>query len=190
MRDWGGAVIKSQPGATVDPNAATSRRRWAHCRAVPIPPHPGGADALIVDHTRCVIATAWPDAVIAAGCGSSGPLTTWPYRRDFDLSRCTDDPSQFVRRFERNLGHGRMQRFRGSQDFRALLEHDRKPIGDIDEMRNRDRLRGPDGRSTALRTSPRRVSRSRAWVASCSILLDKAVAGQRPERCTLSAGTS
>ena len=60
----------------------------------------------------------------------------------FELSRCVDDPTQYVLRIEWDSADGHMQGFRRSPEFQRFLPAIRAYVGNLAEMRHYEVLAG------------------------------------------------
>ena len=54
----------------------------------------------------------------------------------FELSRCVDEPTQYILRIEWDSAEGHLQGFRSSAEFRAFLAEIRRYVPDVVEMRH------------------------------------------------------
>ena len=91
---------------------------------------------MIVEYLRYEIDAARQEAFIADYQAASKPLLASPYAVSFDMSQCAEDPSQFIIRITWTSAEDHLQRFRGSDDFRAFFGKVRAYVGDILEMRH------------------------------------------------------
>lgn len=95
---------------------------------------------MIVEYLRYSVEADRADAFVAAYEAASEPLLASPHCLAFDLSRCIDDPTQFILRIEWTSAEDHMQGFRGSPEFRAFFAHVKPYVGDIEEMRYYKRM--------------------------------------------------
>ena len=63
-------------------------------------------------------------------------LALAPQCADYELSRCTDEPTSYILRIEWDSADGHMQGFRRSPEFRTFFRHIQPYVGDIQEMRH------------------------------------------------------
>jgi quinol monooxygenase YgiN/mannose-6-phosphate isomerase-like protein (cupin superfamily) len=92
---------------------------------------------MIVEYIRYAL----PDEGRRAGfeeayAGAADALRASPHCESFELSRCAEDPSQYVLRIEWDSAEGHMQGFRRSDEFRRFFASVRPYVGDIAEMRH------------------------------------------------------
>ena len=73
----------------------------------------------------------------------------------FELSRCVDDPTQYVLRIEWDSPEGHMQGFRRSPEFQRFLAAIRPHVGDIAEMRHYAALAGMTYRGSGVGSDAR-----------------------------------
>ena len=95
---------------------------------------------MIVEYLRYQIDSDRQEAFIAAYQAAKEPLLASPYALSFDICQCVEDPGEFILRIEWTSAEDHLQRFRGSDDFRALFAHIRPYLDDIVEMRHYERL--------------------------------------------------
>lgn len=97
---------------------------------------------MIVEYLRYSVPEGEGEAFVAAYAAAMVPLLQSPHALSFDLSRCVEDPGQFILRIEWSSAEDHMERFRGSPEFRAFFQHVRPYLGAIEEMRHYERLLG------------------------------------------------
>jgi quinol monooxygenase YgiN len=91
---------------------------------------------MIVEYVRYTIPAERRDA-FEAGYGAAAPaLDASPHCLSYELTRCAEDPTQYVLRIEWDSAEGHMQGFRRSAEFRTFLAAVRPFVGDIAEMRH------------------------------------------------------
>ena len=73
----------------------------------------------------------------------------------YELSRCADDPTQYVLRLEWDSADGHMLGFRRSPEFQRFLSAIRPYVGDIAEMRHYEALAGMTYRGSAAGSGAR-----------------------------------
>ena len=94
---------------------------------------------MIVEYLRYEIDADRQAAFVAAYKAAEAPLLASPYATSFEICQCVDDPSQFILRIEWTSAEDHMQKFRGSDDFRAFFSHVQPYLKDIREMRHYER---------------------------------------------------
>jgi quinol monooxygenase YgiN len=91
---------------------------------------------MIVEYVRYTIPAERRDA-FEAGYGVAAPaLDASPHCLSYELTRCAEDPTQYVLRIEWDSAEGHMQGFRRSPEFRTFFAAVRPFVGDIAEMRH------------------------------------------------------
>ena len=95
---------------------------------------------MIVEYIRYAVPEERARAFVEAYDAARAPLMTSPYCTSFDLSRCVEDPAQFVLRIEWTSAEDHMQGFRGSPEFREFFALVKPFYEDIQEMRHYERL--------------------------------------------------
>lgn len=99
-----------------------------------------GNRTMIVEYIRYTVDEARGQSFIDAYEKASEPLMASPYCTSFDLSRCVDDPTQFILRLEWTSADDHMQGFRKSDEFRRFFVLVKPFYDDIQEMRHYERL--------------------------------------------------
>jgi len=69
--------------------------------------------------------------------------------RGWELTRCTEDPTQYILRIEWDSPEGHLQGFRRGPDFPSFFAAIRPFVGDIEEMRHYE-LTAIKGEKTAV----------------------------------------
>ena len=64
------------------------------------------------------------------------PLGTSPYCKDFDLTQCTEDETDFILRIVWTSAADHLEKFRKSAEFAAFFSHIKPYLQDILEMRH------------------------------------------------------
>lgn len=95
---------------------------------------------MIVEYLRYEIDAGRQAEFVEAYRAGSEPLMASEYSKSFELCQCADDPAQFILRIEWTSAENHMQRFRGSDEFRAFFAHIKPYLKDIAEMRHYVRL--------------------------------------------------
>lgn len=95
---------------------------------------------MIVEYLRYTVPADRADDFIQDYAAAREPLLSSPHALSFDISRCVEDPTQFILRIEWTSAADHMEKFRGSPEFRAFFAHVRPWVGCIDEMRHYDRI--------------------------------------------------
>jgi len=65
-------------------------------------------------------------------------LQSSPHCPGWELSRCAEDPTQYILRIEWDSAEGHLQGFRRGPDFPSFFAAIRPFVGDIQEMRHYD----------------------------------------------------
>ncbi len=68
------------------------------------------------------------------------PLMSSDYAISMDVSRCLEDPTQYILRIEWTSAEDHMQKFRGSEPFREFFSFIKPYLPMIDEMRHYERI--------------------------------------------------
>jgi quinol monooxygenase YgiN len=103
---------------------------------------------MIVEYIRYAVPEDRGNAFIEAYDAARAPLMASPHCTSFDLSRCVEDPTQFILRVEWTSAEDHMQGFRKSEEFRRFFALVKPFYEDIQEMRHYERLlegAGDDG---------------------------------------------
>jgi len=91
---------------------------------------------MIVEYLRYTIDEARQEAFVADYRQASVPLKQSAFCQQYEFCRCVEDPSQFIIRIQWTSAEDHLQRFRGSDEFKAFFRHIKAYVGDIDEMRH------------------------------------------------------
>ncbi|MEV4351133.1 antibiotic biosynthesis monooxygenase [Actinoplanes sp. NPDC049596] len=93
-----------------------------------------------------------PDAFESAYARAAGLLAQAPQCVDYELSRCTDDPTAYILRITWTSARDHLEGFRGGDLFPAFLAAIRPYVDAIDEMRHYEAtpVRGPGGATPTL----------------------------------------
>ncbi|KIT17064.1 putative quinol monooxygenase [Jannaschia aquimarina] len=83
---------------------------------------------------------AGADDFVAAYDAARAPLMASPHCTSFDLSRCVEDPTQFILRLEWTSAEDHMKGFRDSPEFREFFALVKPFYDDIQEMRHYEQL--------------------------------------------------
>ena len=104
---------------------------------------------MIVEYVRYAIPPERRTAFEADYATAAEALRASRHCEAYELSRCTDDPTQYVLRIEWDSADGHVQGFRRSPEFRRFLAAIRPYVADIAEMRHYDVLAGMSYRASA-----------------------------------------
>ncbi|MBE9639753.1 antibiotic biosynthesis monooxygenase family protein [Salipiger mangrovisoli] len=91
---------------------------------------------MTVEYIRYSVPSAQQEAFLRDYAAARVPLLRSPYARDFEISQCDEDPSQFILRILWTSAEDHMEKFRGSAEFREFFGHIRPYLGMIEEMRH------------------------------------------------------
>lgn len=94
---------------------------------------------MTVEYIRYNIDAARQEAFVADYVAAAESLEASPHALAWDLTQCTDDPSQYILRIEWDSAQGHMEGFRRSPEFRNFFGHIRPYVNDILEMRHYER---------------------------------------------------
>ena len=95
---------------------------------------------MIVEYVRYAIPAERRAAFEADYATAARALRASSHCEAFEMSRCVEDPTQFVLRIEWDSAEGHMQGFRRSPEFARFFAAIRPYVGDIVEMRHYDAL--------------------------------------------------
>lgn len=65
---------------------------------------------------------------------ASAPLAASPHCRDFELTRCQEEPDRYILRIRWDSLEGHLQGFRQSEEFRGFLAQIREFVAQVEEM--------------------------------------------------------
>ena len=91
---------------------------------------------MVVEYIRYTIDEARADAFAEGYRQAAASLDASPHCLRYEVSRCSEDPTQHVVRIEWDSEEGHMGGFRTSPEFRTFLEAIGPFVHDIDEMRH------------------------------------------------------
>jgi heme-degrading monooxygenase HmoA len=91
---------------------------------------------LLVEYIRYTIDDARAEMFEQAYRHSGQALSASPHCERFEVSRCTEDTTQYVVRIEWDSEEGHMTGFRQSSEFRTFFEAVGPFVHDIEEMRH------------------------------------------------------
>ena len=91
---------------------------------------------MIVEYIRYAIPAERQEAFERGYGAAEAPLAASPHCLGYELSRCAEDPTQYVLRIEWDSAEGHMQGFRRSPEFRSFFAAVRPFVDDIAEMRH------------------------------------------------------
>lgn len=91
---------------------------------------------MIVEYVRYQIPADRRDAFEQAYGRAQASLASSPHCLAWELTRCSEDPTQYTLRIEWDSTEGHMQGFRKGPDFGAFFAAIRPFVGDIAEMRH------------------------------------------------------
>jgi hypothetical protein len=92
------------------------------------------------EYLRYAVPEDQAEAFVADYLAASAVLMRSPFARNVDLSRCAEDPMQFILRIEWTSAQDHLHGFRKSADFPEFLSHIRRYMPMIQEMRHYERL--------------------------------------------------
>jgi quinol monooxygenase YgiN len=102
-------------------------------------------DLLIVEYIRYSVDDARSDEFLQAYRQAADALEVSEHCQRYEVTRCTEDPTQHIVRIEWDSEQGHMSGFRSSPQFRAFFGAVQPFVGDIEEMRHYEiRLAGAD----------------------------------------------
>jgi quinol monooxygenase YgiN len=91
---------------------------------------------MVVEYIRYTIDDAHARAFEQAYERSSEALNASPHCEHYEVSRCTEDPTQYVVRIEWDSEEGHLSGFRKSPEFRRFFEEVGPFVNEIEEMRH------------------------------------------------------
>lgn len=91
---------------------------------------------MIVEYTRYKIPADQQETFERAYGEAAASLAASQHCERYELTRCSEDPSQYVLRIEWDSAEGHLQGFRGSPEFRVFLGAVQPFFNDIEEMRH------------------------------------------------------
>jgi quinol monooxygenase YgiN len=91
---------------------------------------------VVVEYIRYTIDDTRAQAFEQAYQRSGEALNASPHCEHYEVSRCTEDPTQYVVRIEWDSEEGHMTGFRQSLEFRRFFEAVGPFVHDIEEMRH------------------------------------------------------
>jgi len=91
---------------------------------------------MVVEYIRYSVDGARADDFEEAYRRAAGALESSVHCERFEVSRCTEDPTQHVVRLEWDSEEGHMSGFRQSPEFREFFEAVGPFVHDIEEMRH------------------------------------------------------
>jgi len=89
-----------------------------------------------IEYIRYEIPESQRAAFIEAYAAAKEPLMASAYSKGFDLCQCDEDPGQFILRIEWTSAEDHMEKFRGSEEFRAFFAQIKPYFRNILEMRH------------------------------------------------------
>ena len=104
---------------------------------------------MIVEYVRYAIPPERRTAFESDYATAADALRASRHCAAFELSRCVDDPTQYVLRIEWDSAEGHMHGFRWSPEFQRFLPAIRPYVGELAEMRHYEVLAGMTYRVTA-----------------------------------------
>jgi quinol monooxygenase YgiN len=91
---------------------------------------------MVVEYIRYSIDGARAEAFEQAYARAAGFLDASEHCERYEISRCTEDPTQHVVRIEWDSEEGHLSGFRQSREFRSFFEAIGPFVHDIEEMRH------------------------------------------------------
>lgn len=91
---------------------------------------------MIIEYLRYTIDEARQSAFITDYKNAAVPLQSSDYCQEYEFTQCVEDPSKFVIRIQWTSAEDHLNKFRGSQEFKAFFTHIKRYLDDIDEMRH------------------------------------------------------
>ena len=92
--------------------------------------------SLIVEYLRYTIDEPRQQKFIDDYKEGSIALQQSAYCQAYEFCQCVDEPSCFIIRIQWTSAEDHLQKFRGSDEFKAFFVHIRHYLDDIDEMRH------------------------------------------------------
>ena len=93
-------------------------------------------DLLIVEYIRYSVDNARSDDFVQAYRQAADALDASEHCQRYEVTRCTEDPTQHIVRIEWDSEQGHMSGFRSSPQFRPFFGAVEPFVGNIDEMRH------------------------------------------------------
>jgi quinol monooxygenase YgiN len=102
---------------------------------------------MIVEYIRYTISEDRRAAFQADYATAQSALVASPHCLGWELTWCSEDPSQYILRIEWDSAEGHLQGFRRSPEFHGFFAAIRPYVGDIQEMRHSEltEVRGSKG---------------------------------------------
>jgi hemoglobin len=91
---------------------------------------------MVVEYIRYTVDEARTEAFEEAYRQAAGVLEASEHCERYEVSRCTEDPTQHVVRIEWDSEEGHLSGFRKSPEFGAFFAAVRPFVNDIEEMRH------------------------------------------------------
>src|SRR5262245_3806292 len=91
---------------------------------------------MVVEYIRYTIDAGRAEAFEQAYQRAAEALEASDHCEHYEVSRCTEDPTQYVVRIEWDSEEGHLSGFRGSPEFRRFFEAVGAFVDDIEEMRH------------------------------------------------------
>jgi quinol monooxygenase YgiN len=104
---------------------------------------------MVVEYIRYNIDTGRAEAFEQAYEAAAEALAASEHCERYEVTRCTEDPTQHVVRIEWESEEGHLQGFRQSSEFRTFFEAVGPFVHDIEEMRHYEVTLTSDDRSRA-----------------------------------------
>lgn len=95
---------------------------------------------MVIEYLRYTIDDARQAAFITDYKKASVPLQNSDYCQEYEFTQCVEDPSKFVIRIQWTSAEDHLNKFRGSQEFKAFFIHIKRYLDDIDEMRHYNKI--------------------------------------------------
>jgi quinol monooxygenase YgiN len=106
---------------------------------------------MVVEYIRYSIDEGQSNAFEEAYFRAADMLRASDHCESYEVSRCTDDPTQYVVRIEWDSVEGHLSGFRQSAEFRTFLESVGPFVHDIEEMRHYDVTLSSTGETSEAR---------------------------------------
>jgi quinol monooxygenase YgiN len=91
---------------------------------------------MIAEYIRYTIDESRRPGFESAYEAAAGALAESPHCLAYELSRCVEDPGEYILRIDWDSAEGHLEGFRRSGQFATFLASVRPYIGDIQEMRH------------------------------------------------------
>lgn len=91
---------------------------------------------MIIEYIRYAISDDRRAAFEADYARAQAALAASPHCLGWELTRCVEEPGQYILRIEWDSAEGHLQGFRRSPEFRGFFAAIRPYVGDIQEMRH------------------------------------------------------